>query len=168
MQVSSWIAARLAVLVEFAVFLISSTYGESNPVDAYLMAHVTVTKRWEGPAKDQAVIELYDEADPQRTVGSAALTERDGWSHTFDVPAYTDASHTKKVVYRVREQPIPDYAVSVSGDVPTGFTVTNTYDPLPPHTPATNVDSSGLAAAAPILFTAAAAPLAAYAFLRRR
>ncbi len=28
MQVSSWIAARLAVLVEFAVFLISSTIGE--------------------------------------------------------------------------------------------------------------------------------------------
>lgn len=145
-----------------------TTYGESNPVDVYLMAHVTVTKRWEGPAKDQAVIELYDEADPQRTVGSAALTERDGWSHTFDVPAYTDASHTKKVVYRVREQPIADYTVSVSGDVPTGFTVTNTYDPLPPHTPATNVDSSGLAAAAPILFAAAAAPLATYAFLRRR
>lgn len=30
MQVSSWIAARLAVLVEFAVFLISSTINESD------------------------------------------------------------------------------------------------------------------------------------------
>lgn len=32
MQVSSWIAARLAVLVEFAVFLISSTiYDQGEP-----------------------------------------------------------------------------------------------------------------------------------------
>lgn len=30
MQVSSWIAARVAVLVEFAVFLISSTIDESD------------------------------------------------------------------------------------------------------------------------------------------
>ena len=33
MQVSSWIAARLAVLVEFAVFLISST-TEKQEVEA--------------------------------------------------------------------------------------------------------------------------------------
>lgn len=44
MQVSSWIAARVAVLVEFAVFLISSTIisnadkDEQQPLSAFLLA----------------------------------------------------------------------------------------------------------------------------------
>lgn len=38
MQVSSWIAARLAVLVEFAVFLISSTtWNKQVDMGIYLL-----------------------------------------------------------------------------------------------------------------------------------
>ncbi len=103
------------------VYTVTNTYP-ANPLA------ITVSKVWnddnnrDGLRKDVTVNLLADGAVKQ----TATLTETGGWEHTFDnLPRY-DAGD--KIEYTVTEVSIADYTSIISGDMETGFTITNTHE----------------------------------------
>lgn len=93
---------------------------------------VNVKKEWlgEGARADKVVINLFRDGIKQ---GSIELTEAKGWKGEFtDLLKYNPATG-KEYVYTVTENEIVRYKVDITGDVQSGFVVTNTY--IPPSEP---------------------------------
>ena len=82
---------------------------------------IPVTKKWVGPEGTSATIRLF--ADNSE-VGSVTLNKANNWKHTFaNLEKYKDG---KEIKYTVKEDSIANYNTKITGDMASGFTVTNT------------------------------------------
>ena len=80
---------------------------------------VPVTKKWEGPEQDQVIVELLANGEP---TGDKLTLNAPNWHDAF---TYLEAKKDgKDIVYTVREQAVPGYVSSISGDA-SGYTITN-------------------------------------------
>ncbi|MDQ8821385.1 Cna B-type domain-containing protein, partial [Streptococcus ruminantium] len=76
-----------------------------------------------GPAKDSATVRLYaDDADTGKT---ATLNASNSWKATFNDLRKFHADG-KEIKYTIKEDAIENYQSEVTGDMASGFTVTNT------------------------------------------
>ena len=82
---------------------------------------VPVTKVWVGPQASSAKVTLFADGVEKDSV---TLNAANGWAHTFtNLDKYNNGT---EIVYTVTEEPIANYDSAITGDVATGFTVTNT------------------------------------------
>ena len=96
-------------------FTVTNTNTEKVAVD--------VTKNWVGPATDSVTVNLY--ADGVK-VDTVQLTAANQWKHTFaNLDKYENG---REIVYTVDEVLIPGYKTKITGDVQTGFTITNSKE----------------------------------------
>ena len=85
------------------------------------MRDIPVTKKWVGPEGTSVTIHLYA---GDNKVDSVTLTKANKWQHTFkDLEKYKDG---KEIEYTIKEDSISGYKSKISGDMASGFTVTNT------------------------------------------
>ena len=84
---------------------------------------VPVKKEWVGPKTNSVTVHLL--ADGTDTGKTLTLNETGNWTGTFDgLRKYkTDGTEIK---YTVKEDDITNYTNAITGDVTTGFTITNT------------------------------------------
>lgn len=88
-------------------------WDDDNDRDAKRPAEITVRLLADGAVKDSAVVEADAAGE---------------WSYSFPgLPKYTDDG--AKIAYEIEEDEVPGYTASITGDVQTGFTVTNSYSP---------------------------------------
>ena len=84
---------------------------------------IPVTKVWVGPATDSVTVNLY--ADGVK-VDTVQLTATNQWKHIFaNLDKYENG---REIVYTVDEVLIPGYKTKITGDVQTGFTITNSKE----------------------------------------
>ena len=84
---------------------------------------IPVTKVWVGPATDSVTVNLY--ADGVK-VDTVQLTAANQWKHIFaNLDKYENG---REIVYTVDEVLIPGYKTKITGDVQTGFTITNSKE----------------------------------------
>ena len=84
---------------------------------------IPVTKVWVGPATDSVTVNLY--ADGVK-VDTVQLTATNQWKHTFaNLDKYENG---REIVYTVDEVLISGYKTKITGDVQTGFTITNSKE----------------------------------------
>ena len=84
---------------------------------------IPVTKVWVGPATDSVTVNLY--ADGVK-VDTVQLTAASQWKHIFaNLDKYENG---REIVYTVDEVLIPGYKTKITGDVQTGFTITNSKE----------------------------------------
>ena len=84
---------------------------------------VPVTKQWVGRVGNPVTVRLMSGATE---VASQVLSAANGWQHTFaDLPRY-DAADGHEIAYTIVEDPVEGYTTKITGDMATGFTVTNT------------------------------------------
>ena len=93
---------------------------------------VSVTKAWDdandqdGKRPSTVKVQLY--ADGQKSGAEVTLKAEDGWSHTWSDLPVKKSGH--EIVYTVKEVSNPSgYTASVTGDMSTGFTITNSHTP---------------------------------------
>ncbi len=98
---------------------------------------VKVTKVWEdgdnkeGIRPDSVSIKLM--ADGEDTGKVVELSKENNWTYTFTgLPETADG---KAIEYTVAEKKIDGYTIKITGDMKTGFTITNTH--IPPDAPET-------------------------------
>ena len=118
--------------------------------------NIPVTKTWVGKAADSVTVKLLADGVVKET---ATLNAAGNWKHTFaNLPKY-DANDGHEIVYTVKEDAIPGYKTTISGDVQNGFVITNTKDiPKIPPKPSTG-DNSNLIAYGFILLISATCAL---------
>ena len=82
---------------------------------------IPVTKRWVGPEGTSAKVRLFAGSDE---VDSATLNKANNWKHTFaNLEKYKDGN---EIVYTIKEDAVANYKSKITGDMASGFTVTNT------------------------------------------
>lgn len=92
---------------------------------------ITVTKSWDdvnnqdGKRPSSITVNLFANGNK---VDTATISDNAGiWSHTFtDKPKYANG---REIVYTVEEDTVTDYTAVVTGNVTTGFIITNSYTP---------------------------------------
>ena len=83
--------------------------------------NIPVTKVWVGPEATSAKVTLYADGVEKDSV---TLNAANNWVHVFDnLDKYNNGT---EIVYTITEEPIANYDSAITGDVATGFTVTNT------------------------------------------
>ena len=83
--------------------------------------NIPVTKVWVGPEASSAKVTLYADGVEKDSV---TLNAANNWVHVFsNLDKYNNGT---EIVYTVTEEPIANYDSAITGDVATGFTVTNT------------------------------------------
>ena len=83
--------------------------------------NIPVTKVWVGPEASSAKVTLYADGVEKDSV---TLNAANNWVHVFaNLDKYNNGT---EIVYTITEEPIANYDSVVTGDVATGFTVTNT------------------------------------------
>ena len=90
---------------------------------------IPVTKKWVGPAADKVTINLY--ADGVKAA-DIVLNKSNNWKHTFTNLAQYNRADGHEIVYTISEKPVDGYKTSITGDMYSGFTVTNTKTSTPP------------------------------------
>jgi hypothetical protein len=84
---------------------------------------IPVTKKWVGPKESAVTVHLYaNGADTGKTL---ALNADNDWTQSFSDLAKYD-SEGSEISYTVAEDVPANYSVSITGDVSSGFTITNT------------------------------------------
>ena len=92
------------------------------------LINISVTKVWEDNnnhygARTPIEVTLNANGVESQTV---TITEADNWQHTFErVPEYENGV---KINYTITETPVEGYQTTITGDVETGFTITNKYN----------------------------------------
>ena len=82
---------------------------------------VPVTKKWIGKPASSAKIELYADGVKKDSI---TLNEENHWQHTFtNLDKYKNGTEIK---YTVKEEAIANYKTVVSGDMNSGYMITNT------------------------------------------
>ena len=83
--------------------------------------NIPVTKVWVGPEASSAKVTLYADGVEKDSV---TLNAANNWVHVFaNLDKYNNGT---EIVYTITEEPIANYDSAITGDVATGFTVTNT------------------------------------------
>ena len=85
---------------------------------------ISVEKRWIGPKADQVMVALY--ADGKDTGQSLTLSEENEWKAVFDGLSQYDPEDGHEISYSIQEKELPNYTVSIEGDMVSGFVLTNT------------------------------------------
>ena len=103
-----------------------STQGKGKVIVMYnakpAKTQVKVTKKWEGPEKDSAVIKLLKNG--QDSGKTLTLNKAGNWEGTFeDLLKYK--ADGREIEYDVKEVDIANYESTKTGDAKTGFTITN-------------------------------------------
>ena len=92
--------------------------------DEPIRTSVKATKQWVGPIGSAVTVHLYaDEVDTGKTV---TLNAANNWEDTFTNLRKYKPGTTTEIKYTVKEDTIANYNGVVSGDMATGFTITNT------------------------------------------
>lgn len=100
---------------------------------------VSVSKVWEdqnnadGTRPTSVTVHLY--ADGVDTGKSEVLSDANGWTATFSNLDKNQTGTTTAITYTVVEDEVEGYTAEVTGDVTSGFTITNTHIPPTPTTP---------------------------------
>lgn len=82
---------------------------------------IPVTKVWAGKEGTSATIHLLADG---KEADSITLDAKSGWTYTFkNLDKYKDG---KEIVYTVKEDSIENYSSKITGDIKSGFTITNT------------------------------------------
>ena len=84
---------------------------------------VPVTKLWVGPKTNSVTVHLL--ADGTDTGKTVTLNEAGNWKGSFDGLRKYKADGTE-IVYTVKEDNVANYTNAITGDVTSGFTITNT------------------------------------------
>ena len=82
-----------------------------------------VKKSWIGPKVGPVTVHLL--ADGTDTGKTVTLDEASGWKGQFDNLRKCKPDGTE-IVYTVKEDDVPNYTGAITGDVASGFTITNT------------------------------------------
>ena len=85
--------------------------------------NVPVKKTWVGPKAGPVTVHLL--ADGTDTGKTVTLNEANSWADTFSGLDKYKADGTE-IVYTVKEDDVPNYTGAITGDVASGFTITNT------------------------------------------
>ena len=138
--------------------------------DKPITTKVKVSKKWVGPKGSPVTVHLL--ADGVDTGKSLVLNEDSGWKGTFtDLREYN--ANGQKISYTVSEDSVDGYKGEVTGDMASGFTVTNTIVPTLNKPVKKTVAATGSSLVAPSVMLVALVVLAvltggiAY-FMRRR
>ena len=99
---------------------------------------IPVTKQWVGPAANAVTINLLADGT---VIDTVMLNAAGNWQHTFEGLAVYDSTDGHEITYTVTEEAVRGYTTKITGDVETGFLVTNTSVVTPP-TPKTGDDSN--------------------------
>ena len=84
---------------------------------------IPVIKNWVGAAKESVVVRLLADG---AEVNSVELTEKTNWQHTFsDLPKYNQNTG-EEINYSIKEDAVDGYNSVITGNLESGFTVTNT------------------------------------------
>lgn len=85
---------------------------------------IPVHKKWIGPKVNSIVLSLY--ADGKDTGKTLLLNEENEWKSSFDSLIKYDAFDGHEIVYSIQEHELPNYEVSIQGNMESGFELTNT------------------------------------------
>ena len=85
--------------------------------------NVPVKKEWVGPKAGPVTVRLL--ADGVDTGKTITLSDSNSWTDTFSGLDKYKADGTA-IVYTVKEEDIANYTVAITGDITSGFTITNT------------------------------------------
>lgn len=85
---------------------------------------IPVHKKWIGPKVNSIVLSLY--ADGKDTGKTLLLNEEKEWKSSFDSLIKYDALDGHEIVYSIQEHELPNYEVSIEGNMEIGFEITNT------------------------------------------
>ena len=109
---------------EFALTVNSTTNVIQTVKDNPIKISVKATKQWVGPIGSAVTVHLYaDDVDTGKTV---TLNAANNWEDTFTNLRKYKPGTTTEIKYTVKEDAIANYNGVVSGDMATGFTITNT------------------------------------------
>lgn len=104
-------------------FVITNTETtQALPILPIAKRSIDVEKVWVGEALEETTVNLIL-ADEE--IDTVVLNEANNWKHTFKDLSATD-SEGKALDYKVSENKVKDYTVSVTGDMKEGFVITNT------------------------------------------
>ena len=92
--------------------------------DEPIRTSVKATKQWVGPIGSAVTVHLY--ADDVDTGKIVTLNAANNWEDTFTNLRKYKPGTTTEIKYTVKEDTIANYNGVVSGDMATGFTITNT------------------------------------------
>ena len=109
---------------EFTLTVNSTTNVIQTVKDNPIKISVKATKQWVGPIGSAVTVHLYaDNVDTGKTV---ILNAANNWEDTFTNLRKYKPGTTTEIKYTVKEDAIANYNGVVSGDMATGFTITNT------------------------------------------
>ena len=109
---------------EFTLTVNSTTNVIQTVKDNPIKISVKATKQWVGPIGSAVTVHLYaDDVDTGKTV---TLNAANNWEDTFTNLRKYKPGTTTEIKYTVKEDAIANYNGVVSGDMATGFTITNT------------------------------------------
>ena len=109
---------------EFTLTVNSTTNVIQTVKDNPIKISVKATKQWVGPIGSAVTVHLYaDDVDTGKTV---TLNAANNWEDTFTNLRKYKPGTTTEIKYTVKEDAVANYNGVVSGDMATGFTITNT------------------------------------------
>ena len=100
---------------------------------------VPVTKKWIGKEAAQVDVKLLVDGEEKETL---TLNAANQWKGEFKNLYKYDQTDGHEIQYTVKEVTVEGYTSAISGTAQTGFTITNTKNPVPPTTPKTGDNSN--------------------------
>ena len=109
---------------EFTLTVSPTSSAIQTIKDEPIRTTVKATKQWVGPIGTAVTVHLYaDDVDTGKTV---TLNAANNWEDTFTNLRKYKPGTTTEIKYTVKEDAVANYDGVVSGDMATGFTITNT------------------------------------------
>ena len=96
---------------------------------------IPVEKKWIGKEGSQVDVKLLVDGEEKETLTLNAVNQ---WKGEFKNLYKYDQTDGHEIKYTVKEVSVAGYTSAISGTAQTGFTITNTENPVPPKTPTTS------------------------------
>ena len=96
---------------------------------------IPVEKKWIGKEAAQVDVKLLVDGEEKETL---TLNAANQWKGEFKNLYKYDQADGHEIQYTVKEVSVEGYTSAISGTAQTGFTITNTKNPVPPTTPKTS------------------------------
>ena len=87
---------------------------------------IPVQKRWKGTEGSSVTVYLLADGD---VVDTVLLDSDNDWKYVFDNLSKYDGTDGHEILYTVKEEPVPGYKTSITGNARNGFVITNTETP---------------------------------------